>query len=237
MEKYGIGQPVRRKEDVRFLTGKGTYIDDIARENLAHAVVLRSPHAHAKILALDTSEAETMPGVLAIISAKDWVAEDFQPMPTKSVVNTKIDGTPLNQPPRHCLAIDRARYVGEPVALIVAETPEQARDAAEVIEVDYEELDAVTDQVKALEPGAPQIWDDIEGNFCLDFELGDKEGTEKAFAGAPHVVTLELRNNRVTSVPIEPRGAIAEYDQTNGTYQLHNATQNVHANRATFADV
>ena len=131
----------------------------------------------------------------------------------------------------------RGRYVGEPVALVVAETEEQAHDAAEAIEVDYEELDAVTDQVKALEPGAPQVWDDIEGNFCLDFELGDKEETDKAFEKAEHVVSLEVRNNRVTAVPIETRGAVAEYDEATNSYLLHNATQNVHANRATFADV
>jgi carbon-monoxide dehydrogenase large subunit len=237
MEKYGIGQPVRRKEDVRFLTGKGTYIDDIAPENLAHAVVLRSPHAHAKILSLDTGEAETIPGILGIVTGKDWVREDFQPMPTKSAVNKKIDGTPLNQPQRYSIAIDKVRYVGEPVALIVAETESQAQDAAEMVEVDYEELDAVTDQVKALEPGAPQIWEEIERNFCLDFELGDKQGTDKAFEDADHVVTLELRNQRVTAVPIEPRGAIAGYDSETGKYFLQNATQNVHANRGTFADV
>ena len=237
MEKYGIGQPVRRKEDVRFLTGKGVYIDDISRPNLVHAVILRSPHAHAKILKIDSSEAATMPGVLAIVTGQDWEREDFAPIPTRSAVKTKISGAPLNQPPRHCLAIERARYVGEPVALIVAESSAQAQDAAESIEVDYEELEPVTDQVKALEPGAPQIWDDIEGNICLDFELGDKQATDKAFAAADHVVSLELRNNRVTAVPIETRGAIAEYDAASDSYLLHNATQNVHANRATFADV
>ena len=236
MEKYGIGQPVRRKEDVRFLTGAGTYVDDIARENLAHAVVLRSPYAHAKILSIDTSEAQTMPGVLTIVTPDEWMGEDFQPIPSKSAVNTKIDGSPMNQPPRHCLAIGRVRYVGEAVALIVAESAEQAQDAAEAVDVDYEELDAVTDQLKAMEPGAPQVWDDIEGNFCLDFELGDKEGTEKAFETADHVVKLELRNQRVTAAPIETRGAIASYDADTGTYFLQNATQNVHANRATFAD-
>jgi carbon-monoxide dehydrogenase large subunit len=237
MEKYGIGQPVRRKEDVRFLTGAGTYIDDIKPDNLAHAVVLRSTHAHAKILGIDSAEAENMPGILEIVTGKDWIAEDFQPMPTKSAVNKKIDGTPLNQPPRHAVAIDRVRYVGEPIALIVAETSSQAQDAAEVIEVDYEELEAVTDQVKALEPGAPQIWDDIKGNFCLDFELGDKEETEKAFKDADHVIKLELRNQCVTATPIETRGAIASYDKGTGKYFLQNATQNVHANRGTFADV
>ena len=195
MQKYGIGQPVRRKEDARFLTGKGNYIDDIAPENLAHAVVLRSPHAHAKILSLETSEAETMPGILGIVTGKDWVREDFQPMPTKSAVNKKIDGTPLNQPPRHAIAIDKVRYVGEPVALIVAETAAQAQDAAEVVEVDYEELIAVTDQVKALEPDAPQIWDEIEGNFCLDLSLA----TSKALTRHLKTPTMWSRWSCATS--------------------------------------
>lgn len=237
MEKYGIGQPVRRKEDVRFLTGTGTYIDDINRDNQAHAVVVRSPYAHAKILEINTDDAKEMPGVLLIVTGEDWKREGFQPMPTKSAVNKKKDGTPLNQPPRHCFAFDKVRYVGEPVALIVAETREQAVDAAEVLEVDYEELPAVTDQVKALESGAPQIWDDIEGNFCIDFELGNKDDVDKAFAQADHVIKLDLRNNRVTASPIETRGAIAMFDEAAERYELFNATQNVHANRATFADV
>lgn len=237
MEKYGMGQPVRRKEDVRFLTGTGTYIDDINRENQAYAVVVRSPHAHAKILSIDTSEAADMPGVLLIVTGEDWKREGFTSIPTKSGVNKKKDGSPLNEPPRHCFAIQRARYVGEPVALIVAETHEQVIDAAEVLMVDYEELPAVTDQAKALEPGAPLVWDDIEGNFCLDFELGNKDDVEKAFKKADHVVRLDLRNNRVTASPIETRGALALYDEREGRYELYNATQNVHANRQTFADV
>ncbi|RMF05121.1 MAG: xanthine dehydrogenase family protein molybdopterin-binding subunit, partial [Alphaproteobacteria bacterium] len=236
MEKYSIGQPVRRKEDVRFLTGTGTYIDDIGEENLAHAVVLRSPHAHARIAGIDSSDAAAMPGVLTIITGEDWVAEGFGTLPTKSGVNKKRDGTPLNEPPRHCLAIDRVRYVGEPVALVVAETLEQARDAAEAVFVDYEELEAVVDPVRAMEPGAPRIWDDIENNFCLDFELGDAEATEAAFARADHVVSLDIVNNRVTAVPIEPRGAVARYDAASDSYTLYNATQNVHANRAAFAE-
>jgi len=235
MQKYSIGQPVRRKEDVRFLTGKGTYIDDIAEENMAHAVVVRSPHAHADIIDIDMSDATDMPGVLTIITGKDWTEEGFGPIATKSAVKNKIDGSPLNEPPRHCLAIERARYVGEPVALVVAETLMQARDAAEAVMVDYEELDAVTDPVRAMEPGAPQIWDDIENNFCLDFELGDKEATEAAFANADHIITLNITNNRVTAAPLETRGAIASYDASTDSYFLRNATQNVHANRAAFA--
>lgn len=237
MEKFGIGQPVRRKEDARFLTGTGTYIEDIDRDNQADAVFVRSPHAHAKILSIDTSDAAEMPGVLLIVTGEDWKREDFQPMPTKSAVNKKIDGTPLNQPPRHCFALDKAHYVGEPVAVVIAETREQAVDAAEVVEVDYEELPAVVDQVKAIEKGAPLVWDEIDGNFCIDFELGNKDDVEEAFKTADHVVKLDLRNNRVIASPIETRGALAAYDEAAGRYELYNATQNIHANRQTFADV
>jgi len=236
MEKFGIGQGIRRHEDFRFLAGKGRYIDDIVHENMAHAVVVRSPHAHARIVEINKEDAEAMPGVLLIVTGEDWKREGFGPMPTKSGVNKKKNGEPLNQPPRHALALDRARYVGEPVALIVAETETQARDAAEALDVVYEELDAVVDAVKALEDGAPQIWDDIANNFCTDFELGDREGTEAAFAEADHVVTLEVTNNRVTAVPLETRGAIARYDAETDSYTLENASQNVHANRSTWAE-
>lgn len=235
MEKFSIGQPVRRKEDMRFLTGRGTYIDDMSFEGMAHAVVVRSPHAHATITGIDTAAAQAADGVLAVITPEDWKTEGFGPIPSKSAVNKKIDGSDMNEPPRHCLAMDRVRYVGEPVALVVAESEIAARDAAELVEVDYDELDAVTGQVEALGEDAPQIWDDIGGNFCLDFELGDKEGADAAFADADHVVTLDITNNRVTGVPLETRGAIAVYDKSTDSYTLHNATQNVHANRAAFA--
>lgn len=236
MEKFGIGQGVRRQEDFRFLHGKGRYIDDITHEDMAHAVVVRSPHAHATIASIDSGDAAAMPGVLLIITAEDWQREGFGAIPTKSAVKTKKDGSDLNEPTRHALAIDRVRYVGEPVAMVVAETEAQAKDAAEAVFVDYEELDAVVDPVRALEPGAPQLWDDIESNFCLDFELGEREATEAAFADADHVVSLEIINNRVTAVPLETRGAIARYDKADDSFVLENATQNVHANRATFAE-
>jgi len=236
MEKSAIGKSVRRTEDFRFLTGQGKYIDDIRLENMAYAVVLRSSHAHATITAIDTAEAEAMEGVSLIVTAQHWMAEGYGTIPSKSATRNSIDGTPFREPPRHCLAIDRVRYVGEPVALVVAETLSAARQAMEMISVDYEPLDPVTDPVKALEHGAPQIWQDIPGNLCLDFELGDRDGTEKAFANADHVVSLDLVNNRVTAVPIEPRGAIADYDPETDRFVLYNATQNVHANRDTFAE-
>ncbi|MAF96034.1 MAG: carbon monoxide dehydrogenase [Rhodospirillaceae bacterium] len=236
MTDVAIGQPVKRSEDERFLTGRGRYIDDINLEGQARAAVLRSVHAHADIKNIDASQALAMEGVLLVVTGQDWIAEGFGPMPTKTAVRKNRDGSELSEPPRHCLAIDRVRYVGEPVALVVAETDQIARDALDLINVDYESLDAVTDAVKALTPDAPQLWDDIPGNLCIDFELGDREGVEKAFEEADHVITLDLENNRVTAVPIEPRGCVGGYDPETETYLLYNATQNVHANRDTFAE-
>ncbi len=236
MSTPALGQSVRRTEDFRFLTGQGTFIDDIKMELMVHAAVLRSPHAHAVITAINTSDAENMDGVLLIVTGQDWLAEGYGVIPSKSAVRTKIDGSPFAEPPRHCLAIDRVRYGGEPVALIVAETAALARSAMELVEVDYEDLEPVTDPAKALSAGAPLVWDDIAGNLCLDYELGDKEGTDSAFAEADHVVSLDLVNNRVTAVPLEPRGAVARYDAETDSFLLYNATQNVHANRDIFAE-
>jgi carbon-monoxide dehydrogenase large subunit len=236
MTDVTIGQPVRRSEDERFLTGRGRYIDDINLEGQARAVVLRSVYAHACIKNIDVSGALAMEGVLLVVTGEDWIAEGFGPMPTKTAIRKNRDGSELSEPPRHCLAIGRVRYVGEPVALVVAETDPIARDALDLIDVDYESLDAVTDAVEALAPDAPQLWDDIPGNLCIDFELGDREGVEKAFAEADHVITLDLENNRVTAVPIEPRGCVGSYDPETDTYLLYNSTQNVHAIRDTLAE-
>ena len=231
-----IGQPVTRSEDERFLTGRGQYIDDINLEGQARGVVLRSDHAHARIKNIDASQALAMEGVLLVVTGEDWMKEGFGPMPTKTAVRKNRDGSELSEPPRHCLAIDRVRYVGEPVALVVAETEQIARDALELIEVDLEPLEAVTDPIKALAPDAPQLWDEIPGNLCIDFELGDREGTERAFENADNVISLDLENNRVTAVPIETRGCVGSYDAETETYLLYNSTQNVHANRDTFAE-
>jgi aerobic carbon-monoxide dehydrogenase large subunit len=235
METVEIGQSVRRREDHRFLTGAGRYVGDVNLDGQAYAGVLRSPHAHAVINGIDATEALALEGVLLVVTGADWQAAGYGSISTRSGVKTKIDGTPLNQPPRHCLAIDRVRYVGQEVALVVAETPALVLDAMELIDVDYGTLDAVTDAAAAAAEGAPQLWDDIAGNFCLDFELGDKDGVEKAFADADHVVTLHVVNNRVTSVPMEPRGAVADYDPGTDGFTLHNSSQNIHANRSAFA--
>ncbi|MCH9020751.1 MAG: xanthine dehydrogenase family protein molybdopterin-binding subunit [Proteobacteria bacterium] len=236
MTRVEIGQAVRRQEDFRFLTGRGRYIDDIDMEGQARGVVLRSSHAHAVINSIDVADALEAPGVLLIVTGRDWIAEGFGPMPTKSGVRKNRDGSELHEPPRHCFAIDRVRYVGEPVAFVVAETEAAAIEARDLIVVDYDELPAVVDGVAALKPGAPRIWDDIPANLCLDFELGDERAVDAAFGKAAHVVTLDLVNNRVTAVPIEPRGCVASYDPETETFTLYNATQNVHANAATFAE-
>ncbi|PIW26639.1 MAG: carbon monoxide dehydrogenase [Rhodospirillales bacterium CG15_BIG_FIL_POST_REV_8_21_14_020_66_15] len=237
MSNVKIGDSLKRFEDQRFLTGRGRYVDDINLDGQTRAVVVRSPYAHATIRSIDTAAALAMEGVLLVVTRDDWQREGFKPMPTKSAVKTNADGTPLKEPPRHALAIDRVRYVGEPVALVVAETLSQAQAAAEAVEVDYDELPAVVDPVQALAPGAPQLWDGIPNNLCIDFELGDKAGTDKAFAEADHVVSLDILNNRVTAVPIETRGCVAAHDAGSDRYTLWNASQNVHANRDTFAEV
>jgi len=231
-----IGDTLTRTEDQRFLTGRGSYVDDLTLEGQAYAVVLRSPEAHARIGAVDTSQATALPGVLLIVTGEEWKREGFGHIPTKSAVRTNRDGSPIAEPPRHCLAMDRVRYVGEAVALLVAETPEIAAEALALIDVDYETLPAVVDPVAALAQDAPQLWDDIPDNLCADFELGDEAATEAAFAQADHVVTTDVANNRVTAVPIEPRGAIARYDADSDSFELFNATQNVHANRDAFAE-
>ncbi|MCH8237918.1 MAG: xanthine dehydrogenase family protein molybdopterin-binding subunit, partial [Proteobacteria bacterium] len=236
MERPEIGQALRRTEDIRFLTGKGTYIDDLSMEGEAHAVVLRSPHPHALIKGIDATGALALPGVLLVVTGEDWKREGFGPLPTKSAVRKNRDGSDFSVPPRHCLAMDRVRHVGEAVALVVAESAILATEALDLIEVDYEPLEAVIDPLKALEDGAPRLWDDIEGNLCIDFELGDEAAVEAAFDKADHVITIDVVNNRVTAAPIETRGAIASHDPENDSYLLYNATQNVHANRDTFAE-
>ncbi len=231
-----IGESVKRQEDFRFLTGAGNYLDDINLDEQTYAMVLRSPEAHADIVAIDATEALALDGVLAVVTGDDWKAAGYNPIPTKSAVRKFKDGRDLNEPPHHPIAIGRVRYVGQPVALVVAESLQICKDALELIEVDYDSLPAVTHQSDAIAPGAPQIHDEAPGNIALDFELGDEEGQKKAFDEADHIVTLNLVNNRVTAAPIEPRGALAAYDAATGKYTLWNSSQNIHAGRDTIAD-
>ncbi len=238
MKDFETSRPesVRRLEDRRFITGAGTFIDDVNLPGQAHAAILRSSRAHAKINAIDTSKAQGAPGVLLVVTGKEWIAAGHGPIPTKSTVRTKRDGSPFNEPKHHCLAVDAVRHVGEPVVLLVAETKAQAEEAIELIDVDYDDLSAVTHQTPALDAGAPQLWADAPGNLCLDYELGNKDAVEAAFAKADHVVTLEVVNNRVTGVPMEPRGVLAAYDKASRHLHAVERSQNIHANREIIAD-
>jgi carbon-monoxide dehydrogenase large subunit len=232
-----VGASVRRLEDRRLVTGTGTFIDDIDLPGQAYAAILRSPHAHARIGGIDAGRARGTPGVLLVVTGAEWVAAGHGPIPTKSAVRTKRDGSPFNEPRRHCLALDTVHHVGEAVALVVAETRAQAEAALELIEVDYADLPAVAQPAAALGPDAPQLWPEAPGNLCLDFELGNRAAVEEAFAKADHVVTLGMTNNRLAGVPMEPRGVVAAYDNATDSYTLWNASQNIHANRDTIAQI
>lgn len=235
MTDIKIGQSVKRHEDLRFLTGKGRYIDDISFEDQAYGVFVRSPHAHADIVSVDTAEAAAMPGVLLIVTGKDWQKAGYGTFTSKSQARTNRDGSDFRDPPRPCLAHGRVRYLGEPVALVVAETQAQAVEAAEAVMVDYDERPAVIDPVAALKPDAPRVWDDIPSNVSLDYELGDAAATDAALKAADHVVTVEVVNNRVSAVPLEPRCCVGLYDAVNDSFTLWNGSQNIHANRDAFA--
>ncbi len=196
--KFGIGQPVRRVEDLRLITGRGLYTDDIVLPQAAQAFVLRAPAAHAIIKRIDTAKARTMPGVLLVATGEDLA--ELGDVPCVTPLNNR-DGTPRHDTPRPALARGKVRHVGQPMALVVAETLAAARDAAEAIEVDYEQLPAVTEAKDAVAPGAPRLFDHIPNNIVFDWDndLGDAAATDAAFAKAARVVTLDLVNNRVVA--------------------------------------
>jgi aerobic carbon-monoxide dehydrogenase large subunit len=225
MAKFGIGQPMRRVEDGRFLTGAGRYIGDLDLPRQLHGVFLRSPHAHARIKGIDASTARAMPGVALVAMAADMT--DLGGISADEGLKNK-DGSSSPRPMRWPLAGDRVRHVGEPVALIAAETVEQAKDAMESIVVDFEELPVVTDPIAALRAGAPVLHEGAPGNLAFDWELGEQAATDAAFAKAAKVVRLEFVNNRVIVHSMEPRGAIASFDGYDGRYTLHVSSQGSH---------
>jgi carbon-monoxide dehydrogenase large subunit len=223
----GIGQPVLRKEDLRLLTGRGCFCDDIALPGMAHAVLVRSPHAHAGIVAVENAAALAAPGVLAVLTGADYRADGLGPIPHNPTlmappdVQARTRGLAPIATTHFPMPADRVRFVGEPVAIVVAETIAAAKDAAELVDIAYQPLAAVTRAADALKPDAPALWDVAPGNLCIDIELGDETATAAAFAGAAHVVRLETWAQRVTGVPMEPRTNIAEYDAANGQYTLY----------------
>jgi carbon-monoxide dehydrogenase large subunit len=235
MNQYGIGQPVRRVEDRRFLTGHGSYVDDLVRPRQAFAHMLRSPHAHARIGALDTAAATGAPGVLAVLTGEDVAGDGLGPIPCLSTL-TNRDGSTSPVPPRPAMVRERVRHVGDTVAMVVAESLAQARDAAELIEIDYEPLPATVETALALDPGQPAVWDEVPGNLAFDWGLGDEAAVERAMAAAPHRIGLELVNNRIIVNSMEPRGAVGEYDPGEDAYTLWSSTQGSHFLRNLLAE-
>ena len=227
-EFKAIGQPLRRKEDLRLLTGKGRFTDDFSLEGQAYAVMVRCPHPHARIRAIDDDAARALPGVLGVFTGQDCIADGLNPIPHEPVPKTKYD-MKLKPPsgkggflgPHMLLPADKARHVGEAVAMVVAETEEQALDAAEAVQIDYDELPFVTDGRAAIEPGAPAVWDEVPGNCFIDTMFGDAEATDRAFAAADHVVKMDFHIGRVTAVTMEPRAALGVFDPDSGRYALH----------------
>ncbi|MGH7126389.1 MAG: xanthine dehydrogenase family protein molybdopterin-binding subunit, partial [Stellaceae bacterium] len=218
LQQFGIGQPVPRSEDPKLLRGEGRYTDDINLPDQAHAVIVRSRVAHGILRAVDAAEARAMPGVLGV-----YTAADLKDYGTFRCVTTfpNRDGTPMKLPVWTALAPDKVRYVGDAIACVVAETPAQAKDAAEAVMVDIDALPAVTRAKDAAASGAPQLYDDIANNVCLDFHFGDAEKVKEAFARAAHVTRVELVNNRLVVCAMEPRSAIASFDAGIGKWTLN----------------
>ncbi len=226
----GIGAAVRRKEDRRFLTGKGTYVDDINRPGQAQAYFLRSPHAHAEIAKIDTSRAKAAPGVIAVYCGADLEAAGVNPLPCGWQIHSK-DGEPMAEPPHPALATGRVRHVGDPLCVVIAETLDQAKTAAEAIDITWKELPAIVDMSAAIGGGAPLVHDAVADNLCYDWEMGEAAAIDAAFAEADHVSSIRIVNNRLVANAIEPRVAIAEYEEAGGDYTLHTTTQNPHVIR------
>jgi carbon-monoxide dehydrogenase large subunit len=234
LQKYGVGQPVRRKEDDTLVRGKGKYTDDFQLPGQVYAWIVRSSHAHGVLRGIDTSAAKAMPGVLGVWTGTDLAAAGYGPFTCALPLKSR-DGTPLHQTNRTALMTDKVRYVGDPVAFVVAETLVQARDAAEAVEVDIDPLPSVTDPEEAAQPGAPQLYDHIPNNVALDYHFGETEKVEAAFKSAAHVTKLDILNTRVAVVAMEPRAALASYDKASERFTIQVPTQGVAANRVGLA--
>jgi carbon-monoxide dehydrogenase large subunit len=223
-----IGKPLPRKEDARLITGKGRFTDDFALDGQTYAVMVRSPYPHARIVAIDAARANAMPGVLGVFTGADCAADKLKPIPHDPLPKTKFDmkltapgGGVVFVGPHLLLPADKARHVGEAVAMVVAETKAQAMDAAEAVEVRYEELPFVLHSEDAMRPGAPALWDEVKDNTLVDTQFGDAQATDAAFARAAHVVTRKFHVGRVTGVPMEPRAALGHYDAATDRYTLY----------------
>ncbi len=223
-----IGDPVPRKEDLRLLTGRGAFSDDVNLEGQAHAAMVRSPHAHARIDSIDIADAMAVPGVLAVLTGADALTDGLAPIPHNVLASAPPDIALVNRDgsdhftsPHYVLPADKTRFVGEALAMVVADTEAAAKNGAERVGIDFTALPSVTDTARALAPGAPLVWDDAPANLCIDAEIGDPAAAAAAFEGAAHVVRLETWIRRVTGVPMEPRAAVGAYDAETGRYTVH----------------
>jgi carbon-monoxide dehydrogenase large subunit len=237
MGEFAIGQGVSRFEDPRLIRGGGRYTDDIKLAGMTHGVVLRSPYAHAKIKSIDIKAAKAAPGVLAVLTAADVKAAGYGDLPVPGGLKRR-DSSPMYKARYPILAEDRVRWVGDYVAFVVAETVAQAQDAAELIQVDYEELPAVTSTAEAPKPGAPRVWDDCPDNICFVELIGDdKAAVDAAFSRASHIVRHRFVINRVTAATMEPRGAVGDYNAADGRYMIYTPMQRPHPTRTELAKV
>ena len=231
-----IGKPVRRIEDQKFITGAGRYTDDIQLPGMTYCAFVRSPHAHAAIEGVDTAAAAAAPGVVTVLTGADVEADGLGGLPCAWQVDFNT-GEPMNEPPHPVLASDTVRYVGDGVACVIAETQEQAQDAAELVEVSYRELPALASVPEAVADGAPQIHAEAKGNLAFIWDLGDREATDAACANSAHLTTLEFVNQRLIPNAIEPRATLADFDAASGRSTLYTSTQNPHTIRAVMGGV
>ena len=235
VQKFAIGQSVSRLEDPRLVQGLGRYSDDVNLPRQAYAVVVRSPHGHARITGIATAAALQAPGVLAVLTGADLAADGLGNLPTDAS-RKRRDGSPAFTTPRPALIRDRVRHVGDPVALVVATSPEAAADAAELVAVDYAPRPAVTGAARATNGGAPAVWDEAPDNVAFVWEAGSRDAVARAFAGAAHVTRLDFVVTRVAAAPLEPRAAVGEFDRRSGRYTLHTGIQGPHGLRALLAE-
>jgi carbon-monoxide dehydrogenase large subunit len=236
VEKYAVGQPARRLEDVRLLQGHGRYSDDVRLPRQACAAIVRATHAHARIVRIDSAAAEAAPGVLGVFTEADLAADGLRNLPTDAS-RKRGGGAPAFPTPRPALARGRVRHVGDPIVLVVAESREQAADAAALVHVEYEPLPPVAATADATRPGAPAVWDEAPDNVAFVWEAGAREAVDGAFASPAHVTRLDFMVSRIAAAPLEPRAAVGEYDRRHGRYTLHTGIQGPHGSRAILAEI
>ncbi len=226
----GIGAAVRRKEDARFLSGRGHYTDDINRPHQLYAYIVRSDRPHARIVSIDAAAARAAAGAVAVLTGEDVAADQLGGIPCGWQIHSR-DGSPMAEPLHPVIATGKVRHVGDPVAVVIAETRPQAKDAADLLAIEYDDLPAVASVAAAAAEGAALVHDDVPGNVCYDWELGDAAAVDEAFARARHVVRLDLTNSRLIPNAIEPRSAVGDFNSSSGDYTLYTTSQNPHVIR------